>query len=190
MGLNRFVRIGIIFLISISCSSSLIPSKLPSGKDKVYNYNRNEPEMDLKVITPMEASFVSKHWLNNILQPKQMCEEDSLIVEKINELEQFIQELFEHENGIKIEYLAWMPRGITQDILFLVVLESYENKNKLIMLINSPFWDSKQISTECLLESLKCFSSVHNKQLDTDSFIKNNIRYKLQWKDLKTDLKR
>lgn len=184
----RIVKIGIVFLLSASSTSSLKPSKLPSGKDRAYMYNRNNPEMDLKIITPIEASFISKHWLNNILQPKQICEEDALIVQKINTLEQFIQDQFSEHTGMKIEYLAWMPQGITQDILFLVVLETYEDRNTLRMLINSPFWESKQINTECLLESLKCLSAIRDKTLDIDSFLSNNIRYKLLWQDFKIDL--
>jgi len=181
-------KLGIIFFFYIPYSSSLKPSKLPSGKDRIYKYNKNNPEMDLKQITPMEASFVSRHWLNNILQPKKICEEDTLIVEKINALEQFIQEQFSLPNEMKIEYLAWMPQGVTQDILFLVLLESYEDKDILRMLINSPFWESKQINTECLLESLNCFSSIHDKTLDIDTFLENNIHYKLLWQDFNTEL--
>ena len=182
------IKVGVVFFLSLPYSSSLRPSKLPSGKDRVYKYNRNNPELDLKKITPMEASFVSRHWLNNILQPKKICEEDALIVEKINTLEQFIQDQFSRHNEIKIEYLAWMPQGVTQDILFLVVIEKCEDKDILRMLINSPFWESKQINTECLLESLNCFSSIRDRSLDIDTFLSNNIRYKLLWQDFKIEL--
>ena len=63
-----------------------------------------------------------------------------------------------------------------------------ENENILRMLINSPFWESKQINTECLLESLYCFSNVNGKKLEINSFLSNNIRYKLIWKDFKIEL--
>ena len=86
------LKIAGVFLAIIPSISSLKPGKLPSGKDRVYKYNRQNPEKDLKKITPMVASFVSRHWLNNILQPAQICEEDAMIVEKINNLEQYIQE--------------------------------------------------------------------------------------------------
>lgn len=178
----------IIFFILIPFTNSLNPGKMPSGKDRVYKFNRNNPEMDLKKISAMEASFISRHWLNNILQPRQMCEEDAPIVEKINTLEQFIQDEFTDHGEMKIEYLAWVPQGIKQDVLFLVVLESCENKNILRALINSPFWESKQINTECLLESLNSFSSIREKSLDIDWFLSNNIRYKLIWKDFKIEL--
>ena len=59
----------------------------------------------------MEASFISKHWLNNILQPKQICQEDVLIVENINLLEVFIQNQFTEHQELGVEYLAWAPTG-------------------------------------------------------------------------------
>ena len=182
------LKIAGVFLAIIPSISSLKPGKLPSGKDRVYKYNRKNPENDLKKITPMVASFVSRHWLNNILQPAQICEEDAMIVEKINNLEQYIQEQFTHHNEFKIEYLAWTPQGITEDILFLIVLEKYEERHLLRTLINSPFWESKQISSECLLESLNCYSKSKDSVLDIESFVENNIRYKLLWKDFKAEM--
>lgn len=187
MRLYRTFKTIIVFYFSISYVCSLKPSKLPSGKDRIYKYNRKNPESDLKKITPMEASFISRHWLNNIVQPKQICEEDELIVKNINTLEQSIQEYFTGSRETVLEYLAWMPRGVTEDILFLVVLESYENKNILRLLINSPSWESKQINVDCLLESLKSFSSVQNKNLELQSFLSDNIRYQLMWRNFKTD---
>lgn len=179
---------GLVFLSFTSNIQALKPGKLPSGKDRVYKYNRSNPEKDLKKITPNEASFISRHWLNNILQPKKIHEEDVIIVEKINTLEQFMQDHFTRNKEVQIEYLAWMPQGITEDILFLIVLESYENENILRMLINSPFWESKQISSECLLESLVSYSAIRNKSLNIESFLTNNIRYKLLWKDFKIEM--
>ena len=61
-------------------------------------------------------------------------------------------------------------------------------KNMNGTLINSPFWELKQISSECLLESLTCYSRTKDKTLDIESFIENNIRYKLLWKDFKVEM--
>lgn len=71
--------------------------------------------LELQII---HLSTLSRHWLKNIVQPAQICEEDAMIVEKINNLEQYIQEQFTHHNELKIEYLAWTPQGITEDIIF------------------------------------------------------------------------
>ena len=188
MILGRLINTGIIFYISLFSADSLKPIKLPSGQDRVYKYNRNNPEYDIKQITPMEASFIARHWLNNILQPKKICREDIQIVENINHLEEFIQSQFTEEGKLSLEYLAWSPQSITNDILFIIIIETFEHNDVLRILINSPFWESRQISTECLLESLTQYSISRNKTLNIDDFTSENIRYKLVWKDIKKDI--
>jgi hypothetical protein len=184
----NLIKIIITFSLSLPSTFSLNPGKLPSGKDRAYNFNHYNPENDIKQITPMEASFVSRHWLNNILQPKQISQEDVLIVEKINLLEQFIQIQFttHKENGI--EYFAWKPQGFTTDILFLIVIKTSETTDTLKMLINSPFWEPRQISNDCLLESLTKYSNSLDKTLNIDDFLKDHIRYKLIWGDYKVEM--
>tara|TARA_A100001011_G_scaffold400547_1_gene516114 strand:+ start:858 stop:1427 length:570 start_codon:yes stop_codon:yes gene_type:complete len=187
MNIYYFFKTSIIFCLSVYHTNALKPTKLPCGNDRVYKFNRDNPELDLEKITASAASFISRHWLNNIIQPKQICQEDALIIEKINKLEQFMQDQFTRHREMDIEYLAWMPKGISSEILFLIVIEAKEEKHILRMLINSPFWESKQISTDCLLNSLNSFSVSHGKTLDIDSFLKNNIRYKLIWQDFKLE---
>tara|TARA_Y100000389_G_C17376384_1_gene471873 strand:- start:367 stop:918 length:552 start_codon:yes stop_codon:yes gene_type:complete len=182
------MKLRFLFLLFTPYISCLTPGKLPSGKERVYRYNRKNPENDVKQITPTMASFISRHWLNNIIQHTEICEEDIIILEKINNFKQYIQDQFTHYNDFKVEYLAWTPQGITEDILFLIVLEQYNEKNVLKTLINSPFWESKQISSECLLESVTRYSSTKDKVLDIDSFLNNNVRYKLLWKDFKAEM--
>ena len=188
MPLSKFVKIGILLYFSLIFTDSLKPIKLPSGQDRVYKYNRRHPEFDIKKITPMEASFISRHWLNNILEPKKICEEDKLIVEKINSLEDFIQNQFTECKELNVNYLVWAPPYITNDILFIIVIETFGSNDILRILINSPFWESRQISTEYLLESLKQYSNSRNKTLNIDDFLENNVRYKLMWKNFKTEI--
>uniref|UniRef100_A0A6C0KYG4 Uncharacterized protein n=1 Tax=viral metagenome TaxID=1070528 RepID=A0A6C0KYG4_9ZZZZ len=187
MNIYYFFKTSIIFCLSVHHTNALKPTKLPSGKDRVYKFNHNNPELDVGKITASAASFVSRHWLNNIILPKRICQEDTLIIEKINKLEQFMQDQFTRHREMDIEYLAWMPQGISSEILFLIVVEAKEDKLVLRMLINSPFWESNQISTDCLLESLNSFSLIRGKTLDIDSFLSNNIRYKLIWQDFKLE---
>lgn len=176
----------LICLLSFSSHYALIPNNLPSGKNKRYTPNNNNPDKDLKKITPSEASFVSRHWLNNILQARKICREDEHILIKINVMEQFIQDQYTFNEEVFYEYLAWCPQGITTDILFLIIIEKKDN-NKMILklLINSPFWDCSQISNDYLLESLKKYSNIKNFELDIEEFLDNNIRYKLSWNNYK-----
>lgn len=188
MSVSKFVKSGIILYFSLFFTDSLKPIRLPSGQDRIYKYNREHPEFDVKRITPMEASFISRHWLNNILEPKNICEEDKLIIEKINFLEDFIQNKFTEHKEIGVEYFVWSPQCITNDILFIAVMETNESNYILSILINSPFWEFRQISTECLLESLTQYSNLRNKTLIIDDFLETDIRYKLLWKNFKTEL--
>tara|TARA_B110000285_G_C15120901_1_gene617085 strand:- start:1105 stop:1671 length:567 start_codon:yes stop_codon:yes gene_type:complete len=173
-----------IFLYFSICSTvSLKPTKLPSGQERLYKFNRINPERDIKKITPMEASFISRHWLSNIIRPQnKICEEDKYIIEKINILEKLIQNQFTDNKKMGIEYLAWRPKGKTNDVLFIIITDATETTNTLELLINSPFWESRQISNNCLLDSLKTYYNTKGKKLNIENFLNSNIRYKLIWK--------
>ena len=174
-----------IYLIANCCvCESLMPSEMPSGKGRRYIPTKHNLETDLQPLTGAEASFVSKHWLNNILQSKRVCEEDKVIIEKINSLETYIQTRFSDEGPNMGTYLAWIPNGYTKDILFIAVLDITEDEHIVKLLINSPFWESAQIDNRFLLGSLEDFSIKSNKKLEMESFLNENIRYKLEWRCL------
>ena len=68
----------LVFLITCLLIGSencvcLRPANMPSGKGRRYRPTTSDPEKDLNFLTGAEASFVSKHWLNNILQYKNIC---------------------------------------------------------------------------------------------------------------------
>uniref|UniRef100_A0AB39JB30 Uncharacterized protein n=1 Tax=Florenciella sp. virus SA2 TaxID=3240092 RepID=A0AB39JB30_9VIRU len=182
----KFFNLGALILTIISYYTyALIPNNLPSGKKKKYNPNNEHPEKDLKKIKPSEASFISRHWLNNILQSKQICQEDEYILHKINHMEQFIQDQYTFNEQVYYEYLAWCPQGITTDVLFLVIVEKKYNKIILRLLINSPFWECSQISNDYLLKSLKQYTNLKRSELDLTDFLNENFRYKLDWENFK-----
>ena len=181
----KFLK-GLIFLLSFSSHYALIPNNLPSGKKKKYKPNNNNLEKDLKKISPSEASFISRHWLNNILQTKKICKEDEYILNKINHMEQFIQDQYTFNEEVFYEYLAWCPQGITTDVLFLIIIEKKDDSKMILkLLINSPFWDYSQISNDYLLKSLKKYTDIKNVELDIEHFLDNDIRYKLSWYNYK-----
>lgn len=165
-------------------SISLMPSELPSGKGRRYIPTKRNLESDLEPLTGAEASFVSKHWLNNILQSKHVCEEDKHVIDNINKLETYIQTQFTDEGPNIGTYFAWIPKGYTKDVLFIVVLDVTEDKNIIKLLINSPFWESAQIDNHFLLGSLEDFSRKSGKQLEMETFLNENVRYKLEWRCL------
>ena len=183
----------LVFLISCLLIGSescicLRPANMPSGKGRRYRPTTGNPEKDLNLLTGAEASFVSKHWLNNILQHKNICKEDKIIVENINKLEAYIQESFSvHE--VDDKYIAWIPPGFTKDILFIVVLETTDDEHIVKLMIHSPFWEPAQIESHLLLDALKIYSKNSNKTLELTKFLDENIRYKLEWKYLQDRLK-
>ena len=177
----RFSIITLLIGVTTNCVFSLQPSKLPSGKPRKYRATKSKLTNDLNVLTATEASFISKHWLNNILQAPQICHEDIHIVENINKLEEHIQDSFSDNSEQYDTYIAWVPPGYTRDVLFLIVLREYKNKNILKLLIHSPFWESAQIESQYLYDALNYYSIVNHKTLDTDEFFDENIRYKFEW---------
>jgi len=161
---------------------------MPSGKGRKYKARKSNIDGDLNVLTGAEASFVSKHWLNNILQSRKICKEDKIIVENINKLESYIQSSF-YNHSINDKYIAWMPLGYTKDVLFIVVIESTDSENIVKLMIHSPFWESAQIESHFLLDALKFHSKKSNKKLELTQFLDENIRYKLEWKYLEDRVK-
>ena len=186
-----FKKIFVVFALLFTNNniSALQPSKTPSGKSRKYTPNKISPYEDLKSISASEASFVSRHWLNNIIQSQSINQEDISIVDNINKLEEHIQHVFSNHEEVSNVYFAWIPKGgYMKDVLFIVVLEVRDDRNILKVLIQSPFWDSSQINSKYLLKSLEDFSKISNRKLDLYEFYEDNIRFKLEWFNLNLKL--
>lgn len=186
-----FKKILVVFALLFTNNniSALQPSKTPSGKSRIYTPNKTSPYEDLKSISASEASFVSRHWLNNIIQSQLINQEDISIVDNINKLEEHIQHVFSNHEEVSNVYFAWIPKGgYMKDVLFIVVLEVRDDRNILKVLIQSPFWDSSQINSKYLLKSLEDFSKISNRKLDLYEFYEENIRFKLEWFNLNLKL--
>ena len=186
-----FKKIFVVFALLFTNNniSALQPSKTPSGKSRKYTPNKISPYEDLKSISASEASFVSRHWLNNIIQSQSINQEDISIVDNINKLEEHIQHVFSNHEEVSNVYFAWIPKGgYMKDVLFIVVLEVRDDRNILKVLIQSPFWDSSQINSKYLLKSLEDFSKISNRKLDLYEFYEDNIRFKLEWYNLNLKL--
>tara|TARA_Y100000768_G_scaffold385225_1_gene370928 strand:- start:1665 stop:2243 length:579 start_codon:yes stop_codon:yes gene_type:complete len=186
-----FKKIFVVFalLFTNNNTSALQPSKTPSGKSRKYTPNKISPYEDLKSISASEASFISRHWLNNIIQSQSINKEDITIIDNINKLEEHIQHVFSNHKEVSNVYFAWIPKGeYMKDVLFILVLEVRDDRNILKVLIQSPFWDSSQINSKYLLKSLEDFSKISNRKLDLYEFYEDNIRFKLEWYNLNLKL--
>tara|TARA_B110000116_G_scaffold272426_1_gene297487 strand:- start:307 stop:897 length:591 start_codon:yes stop_codon:yes gene_type:complete len=170
-------------------SYALQPSKMPSGNYRKYIPNKLSPYKDLKSISGKESSFISRHWLNNIIQSNKIGKEDINIIENINILEEHIQNLFSDSEQVSNIYFSWIPDGgYMKDILFIVVFQVHDDRNVLKLLIQSPYWDSSQINSKYLLNSLEDFCKISNRDLDLFEFYEDNIRFKLEWYNLNLKL--
>ena len=144
--------------------------------------SRNPPHEDLIVITPSKASFVSKHWLANIINPmttRDKCyynEHPELhIIHRINQLEDCIQENRKPNDY----YLAWMPKCNTgsKDVLFLIVCQTISSGCYVKHVVPSPYWSPDQIGS-CELK--RALESLHS-SMDFTVLYGTDMRYKLAW---------
>jgi len=179
------------FLFIAVSVSGIKPSKMPNGNPKKYQSSL-DLTLDLKLLTIQEASFISKHWLNNIIDANgNSCKEDLQIIDKINNLETYRQNL--ENKGISPNnenmILAWVPRGVYNDLLFIVCCEvDRVNRDLFVnLLVQSPFWESTQIESIVLKESLEQLAIRANCSLHLDPLYNVDSRYRLAWKNWKFD---
>ena len=70
-------------IVILSYASALKPNKMPNGQPRKYKQNKDDLSLDLKVINIQEASFISRHWLNNMISGKgTINKEDEHIVDR------------------------------------------------------------------------------------------------------------
>jgi hypothetical protein len=179
------------FLFVAVSVTGIKPAKMPNGNPRKYQ-SRLDLTLDLKVITIQEATFISKHWLNNIIDVNgNSCKEDIQIIDKINNLEIYRQNLENKGTTRNNEtmILAWMPKGVYNDLLFIVCCEvDRPNRDLFVnLLVQSPFWDSSQIESIVLKESLEQLAIRANCTLHLDPLYNADSRYKLAWKNWKFD---
>lgn len=163
------------------CVHALNPGHLPNGKKKTY-VSRNPPHEDLILITSSKASFVSKHWLANIInhmtsRDKRYYHEhpDLHIINRINQLENYIQENRKPNDY----YLAWIPKcnSGSKDVLFIIVCQSNPSGCYVKHVIQSPYWSPDQIGSCELKRALESLNS----SMDFTVLYDTDMRYKLAW---------
>jgi hypothetical protein len=138
------------------------------------------PSSDLYAITGRQASIISMRWLHNIVQYNPSISiEDEHSVEQINKLETYIQARMTNDDV----YLAWMPKGDTKDVLFLVVSAVDTDEQSMIvkMLVQSPYWHMGQIKSLELKKALEHLACEINTELRLDELYNKDPRYKFEW---------
>ena len=191
-------------LVSFPFICPLNPRNLPNGKPIKYIPNKLSPANDLKIITPGQASLITKNWMENIvvgifndenkkLQEKTFSSrsifdyDDLHIVTNINQLEQYIQDSYcIPKEKRKTLFLAWNPQEIhgQNNIIFIIVAYILIEKQEFVIrhLVQSPFWDPSQIDSNQLkiaLEDQNCKNNCTT--INLDYLYENDLRYKLAW---------
>ena len=169
----------ILLLFFIVGAWSLNPLGLPSGNQKKYTINPVSRVNDLNLLTPSKARFIAKHWENNILNSGlEIMNEDVHVLNKIDEL----MALTAKKNNYI--YISWTPSSVIDEVLFIIVGETKSDKKEFVikLIVQSPFWDSKQISSENLKYAIEeLIYGIDNVSLNMTYLYDNDLRYKLSW---------
>jgi hypothetical protein len=130
-------------------------------------------------LTPSKARFIAKHWENNILNSGlEIMNEDVYVLNKIDEL----MGLTAKKNNYI--YMSWTPSSVIDEVLFIIVGETMSDKKEFVikLIVQSPFWDSKQISSENLKYAIEdLIYGIDNVSLNMTYIYDNDLRYKLSW---------
>lgn len=159
-----------------SFALGLVPPPTPSGGARWYIPSPS-PSRDLRLATASEASYVNRQWLDAILK-NGVPPEDDHVIDAINRFEQRLQ-----ENGGFDKYAIWTPSGYANgDVLFLVVT-SFETQDRVEIhhVVQSPYWDSDQISSLNLKDALTDLAHQDGAEIHFDHLYRSNDRYRLAW---------
>lgn len=124
---------------------------------------------NLVIVGHSYASFITKHWLDDVLSMRVRNLYDLPNVSQINTLEAYIQENRQNHDY----YMAWMPQN---EICFIAVCQK-KNGFKLRHLVSSPHWTPEEIPSLELKDALE--TSFPDIQMD--EFYKEDPRYQLAW---------
>jgi len=127
--------------------------------------------------------FIAKHWENNILNTAlEIRKEDEHVLQDIDEFYSIVKS--DCESNKKNIYISWSPKCAIHEILFIVVAEINMDDKKFIIkhLVQSPFWDSKQIESRHLKYALEdLVSDFDELSLDMRELYEKNMRIALDW---------
>jgi len=158
---------------------SLNPIHLPSGNNREYRINPVSRANDLNLLTPSKARFIARHWENNIMSSgKEIMKEDTHIIRRIDDLYRIIE-----DDNSNI-YMSWTPKGVTKDVLFIIVGEINHDKKEfvIIMVIQSPYWETCQIESDHLKYALEdLIGGIDGITLDMTYLYARDPRFRLSW---------
>ena len=175
------------FLLIMECNC-FIPSNNKNKKFKISDY----PYQDLKEIDIRQAESITNNWLNNIVsyvvnKCKEKFDKNINEIDNIYDYEEsfFVKNLIYFKGNISANnlYMAWTPRGLygVKEVLYLIEINHNGTNLNVNRLIQSPFWNSNQISSIKLKKSLINYSIKNKTSINFDTLYENDLRHKLSW---------
>lgn len=183
------MNLGILFIIFNFCYC-LTPSRLPNGKIKKYIPNKEFPYKDLRRLKSNKTLLITKNWLENIVNNILANELATLKFFKENEDVHIITKISNFEKKVKSNNtkenicLAWMPECIygSDDVLSIILIEKTDDSQiNICQVIPSPFWNSEQISSIELKNSLINYCEIKKNTANFDQLFIDDLRYQLSW---------
>ena len=178
----KFLLIQIYLLIHFT--KSLVPPNAPIQR-KYWASKR--PSSDLNALTSAETMFICNNWISTMRKKANIKSKDIIGFEYTQKIKKYIQQqpILSTVSQKNYTYIAWVPSGTIQDILFIVILENSGEKSILKSLAFSPHWETKQIKSHYLLHSLINYCNDSQKYFNVNEFLKTDSRYKLEWRIFK-----
>ncbi len=202
-----FFLIKIILLFKSSLSLSIYPKFNKEFYRKPYNLHN-----EIKILNNQQVDLITNNWRQNIINHLRLSHYENIDFKRFDsnyyyipdEVDNTDQEIilnklllldkFLDNNKQEYMFIGWTPTEKNSDtnkfLLQLVLLspDYHQKKINIIQIIDSPFWDSDQISSLELKESLEQFIKTYKKfnyfSIDYNNLYQQNLRYKLEWRDL------
>lgn len=166
---------------------------------------------EIKILNKQQIDLISNNWRQNILNHLQLSNYQNLDLDKIennNYTPDKIDNSYEEtilnklisldyilsNNDEELLFFGWTPtEKKTQTNKYLLQLlicnpNHQERILNILEIIDSPFWDSDQISSLKLKSSIenliKTYNRFSNFSINYQPLFERNLRYRLEWRDL------
>lgn len=196
----------IIVFIKSSVCLSIYPKFNKEFYCKPYNLHN-----EIRILNKQQVDIITNNWRQNIINNLRLSNYKNLDFKQLeydndfnqdNQTDNSNQEIILNKlilldsylsNNQEFMFIGWTPTEKKSDtnkfMLQLVLLspDIHEKKLRIIQIIDSPFWNSDQISSLELKSSLEEFIKNYKRfnyyTLDFDNLYEQNLRYKLEWRD-------
>ena len=189
MLLMKFIRLIQNFILFYNIFLLILFYPVDSLVNNLFIPNFASPRKDLIYLPKNQANFICKNWMANILLSFEINKnkdnfktfkcDDFHILQSINR--------FNMNSNEKIHF-GWKPESLhnNEQILFIVTVDFDMNKKMIYVddLVQSPFWNSNQIESIFLKNSLISYNHyINGTTINFDHLYEKYPRYQLAWEN-------